>query len=56
MPSVRRELGRRKGTALANLFDFGDEWRSLLKVVDRWEAGGETYLMLLEATGVSPPQ
>lgn len=27
------ELGLRKGKALAYLFDFGDEWRVLLKVV-----------------------
>jgi len=31
---------RWKGKALAYLFDFGDEWRLLLKVADRW--GQET--------------
>ena len=46
------ELGLRKGKALAYLFDFGDEWRVLLKVVDRWEAGEETYPMLIESEGV----
>ena len=51
-----RELGLRKGKALAYLFDFGDEWRLLLKVVDRWEAGDEAYPMLVEAEGVPPPQ
>lgn len=53
---VLRELGLRKGKALAYLFDFGDEWRLLLKVVDRWEAGDETYPMLVEAEGMPPPQ
>lgn len=28
----------------------------LLKVVDRWEAGEETYPMLIESEGVPPPQ
>jgi hypothetical protein len=50
------ELGLRKGKTLAYLFDFGDEWRLLLKVVDRWEAGEDTYPMLLEAEGLPPPQ
>lgn len=50
------ELGLRKGKALAYLFDFGDEWRLLLKVMERWEAGDETYPMLVEVEGVPPPQ
>lgn len=50
------ELGLRKGKAIAYLFDFGDEWRLLLKVVDRWPAGDEVYPMLVEAEGVPPPQ
>ena len=50
------ELGLRKGKTIAYLFDFGDEWRLLLKVVDRWEAGEESYPMLVEAIGVPPPQ
>jgi hypothetical protein len=41
---------------LPGLFDFGDEWRLVLKVVERWEAGDETYPMLVEAEGVPPPQ
>lgn len=40
---------------MAYLFDFGDEWL-LLKVADRWEAGEESYPMLVEAKGVPPPQ
>jgi hypothetical protein len=50
------ELGLRSGKAIAYVFDFGDEWRLLLKVVDRWEAGEESYPMLVEAVGVPPPQ
>ncbi len=49
-------LGLRKGKTIAYLFDFGDEWRLLLKVVDRWEAGEESYPMLVEAVGAPPPQ
>lgn len=50
------ELGLRNGKTIAYLFDFGDEWRLLLKVIDRWEAGEESYPMLVEAEGVPPPQ
>jgi hypothetical protein len=50
------ELERRKGKSLAYLFDFGEEWRLLLKVVDRWDAGEDTYPMLVEAEGMPPPQ
>jgi hypothetical protein len=50
------ELGLRKGKSLAYLFDFGEEWRLLLKVVDRWDAGEDTYPMLVEAEGMPPPQ
>jgi hypothetical protein len=51
------ELGLRKGKTIAYVFDFGDEWRLLLKVVDRWETLEEqTYPMLVEAAGSPPPQ
>lgn len=50
------ELGLRKGKTIAYLFDFGDEWRLLLKVVDHWPAGDESYPMLVEADGTPPPQ
>lgn len=50
------ELGLRKGKTIAYLFDFGDEWRLLLRVVDRWAAGDESYPMLVEAEGSPPPQ
>ncbi len=50
------ELGLRKGKTIAYLFDFGDEWQLPLKIVDRWEAGDDSYPMLVEAEGVPPPQ
>jgi len=50
------KLGLRKGRSIAYVFDFGDEWRVLLKVVDRWEAGDESYPMLGKAGGEPPPQ
>ena len=46
-------LDLRKGAKLAYLFDYGDEWRVLLHLVDTWEAG---YPMLMEAEGTAPPQ
>lgn len=49
-------LSLRKGKTIAYLFDFGDEWRVLLKVVDRWEADDETYPQIVEASGTPPPQ
>ena len=50
------ELELRKGSKLAYVFDFGDEWRLLLKVVETWEAEDESYPMLVEAAGTPPPQ
>lgn len=50
------ELRLRRGSTLAYLFDFGDEWRLLLKVVDRWKAGDECYPQLVEAEGTALPQ
>lgn len=50
------ELGPRKGKLIAYLFDFGDEWRLLLKVVDRRQAGEESYPMLVDAIGTPPAQ
>jgi hypothetical protein len=50
------DLSLRKGKTIAYLFDFGDEWRVLLTVVDRWEAGDETYPQIVEASGTPPPQ
>ena len=50
------ELHLRRGSTLAYLFDFGDEWRLLLTVVDRWKTDGEFYPQLVEADGAAPPQ
>jgi hypothetical protein len=51
------ELGLRKGNEIAYLFDFGEEWRLLLEVVDHWQAGEESYPMLVvKAPGVPLPQ
>ncbi len=51
------ELGLEKGSSLAYLFDFGDEWRLLLEVVDTWQDDREScYPMLVEAVGTPPPQ
>ena len=49
-------LGLRKGAKLAYLFDYGDEWRLLLKVVDTRDPGDESYPMLVGAEGTPPPQ
>ena len=51
-----RELGLRKGRRIAYLFDFGDEWRLTLRLADTWDAGDESYPMLVDAQGVPPPQ
>ena len=50
------ELGLRKGKTIAYVFDFGDEWRLMLKVVESWPPGDSSYPMLVEAEGVPPPQ
>ncbi len=49
------ELDLRKGKKIAYLFDYGDEWRVALEVVDSWEIEDGAYPMLVEAEG-SPPQ
>ena len=45
-----------KGSKLAYLFDYGDEWRLLLTVVDTWPAADHPYPMLVDAEGIPPPQ
>jgi hypothetical protein len=50
------ELGLKKGSQLAYLFDFGDEWRLMLKVVETWQADDSSYPTLVEAEGCPPPQ
>lgn len=51
-----RELDLRKGAKVAYLFDFGDEWRLSLHLVDSWPAGEHSYPMLVDAEGTVPPQ
>lgn len=51
-----RELGLRKGAELAYLFDYGDEWRLQLRLVDSWPSGEHSYPMLVDADGTVPPQ
>lgn len=50
------DVGLRKGAKIAYLFDYGDEWRLLLHVVDVWQAEDASYPMLVEAEGTPPPQ
>ena len=51
------ELGLKKGSSLAYLFDFGDEWQLFLEVTDTWPADDEScYPMLVEAEGTPPQQ
>jgi len=50
------ELALRKGAKIAYLFDFGDEWRLQLNLVDAWPAGEHSYPMLVGADGIVPPQ
>jgi hypothetical protein len=50
------ELGLKKGSKLAYVFDFGDEWRLDLEVVDSWAAEEASYPLLVEAVGMPPPQ
>ena len=58
-PSARtamREVGLAKGSRLSYVFDFGDEWRLALEVVDAWPADDAAYPLLVDAEGVAPPQ
>ena len=50
------ELALKKSSKLTYLFDFGDEWRLDLEVVDSWTADDGSYPMLVEAEGVLTPQ
>ena len=54
IPIAELELG--KGTKIAYLFDYGDEWRVTLEVVDTWQIEDGAYPMLIEAEGPTPPQ
>jgi hypothetical protein len=50
------DVGLKKGSKASYLFDFGDEWRVALRVVDVWPAGDDAYPMLVGAEGIPPPQ
>ncbi len=50
------ELGLEPGGEIAYLFDFGDEWRVLLRLRDRGETDGGTYPRVIERIGEAPPQ
>lgn len=50
------EAGLRKGSKLSYLFDYGDEWRIALKVVQTWPLDDGSYPMLVHAEGTPPPQ
>jgi hypothetical protein len=50
------KLKLRKGSKLSYVFDFGDEWRLALTVVETWPADDGSYPMLVDAEGVTPPQ
>jgi Plasmid pRiA4b ORF-3-like protein len=49
-------LGLEVGQTLAYLFDFGDEWRVRLKLVDILETDGAPATAILESRGAAPPQ
>lgn len=50
------ELDLEPGAEIAYVFDFGDEWRVLLKLRDRVETDGGTYPRVIERVGEAPPQ
>jgi hypothetical protein len=41
---------------IAYVFDFGDEWRVRLKLVDVRDAGDAPGTALLDSRGAAPPQ
>lgn len=49
-------LGLEVGQTLAYVFDFGDEWRVRLKLVDVREAAGAPATAILDSRGAAPPQ
>jgi Plasmid pRiA4b ORF-3-like protein len=57
--SARIRLDRLRlevGQSLAYVFDFGDEWRVRLKLVDVRETGGAPATAILDSRGAAPPQ
>ena len=49
-------LGLRIGQRIAYVFDFGDEWRVRLTLVEIRPAGAEPCPPILERRGEAPPQ
>jgi Plasmid pRiA4b ORF-3-like protein len=49
-------LGLSVGQSVAYVFDFGDEWRVRLKLVDVRDAGDAPGTAVLESRGAAPPQ
>ncbi len=49
-------VGLEVGQTLAYLFDFGDEWRVRLKLVDVRQMDGAPATAIVESRGAAPPQ
>ena len=49
-------LGLDVGQSVAYVFDFGDEWRVRLKLIDVRDAGDAPGTALIESRGAAPPQ
>ena len=50
------ELGLKPGAAIAYVFDFGDEWRVLLRLRGSVESDGGPYPRVIKRVGTAPPQ
>jgi pRiA4b ORF-3-like protein len=49
-------LGLEAGQTIAYVFDFGDQWRVRLKLVEIRETAGVPETAILKSRGVAPPQ
>ena len=49
-------LDLRSGQEIAYLFDFGDQWRVRLKLLERRPAGREPLPAVADRVGAAPPQ
>jgi hypothetical protein len=50
------ELGLERGASIAYVFDFGDEWRVELRVLDAGAADSGRYPRIVASKGQAPPQ
>jgi hypothetical protein len=50
------ELGLERGASIAYVFDFGDEWRVELRVLDTGAADSGRYPRITASKGQAPPQ